>query len=92
MIPDSESSDTGENVESAGRLSDSEGKLPPALEARWTYWSRSIQGCDDRTMLLLRAAFESGFDAGVAYAADSRTSVAGSRDVPPIIEDVGEIS
>ena len=37
--------------------------LPRDLEAAWAEWSRCIQGCDERTMTLLRAAFEAGIDA-----------------------------
>jgi hypothetical protein len=32
-------------------------ELPPGLEAAWQAWSAHIQGCDERTMTLLRAAF-----------------------------------
>lgn len=38
--------------------------LPTDVEAAWADWSRRIQGCDERTMTLLRAAFEAGADAG----------------------------
>jgi hypothetical protein len=38
-------------------------QLPAGLEAAWKDWSRRIQGCDERTMSLLRAAFEAGADA-----------------------------
>ena len=34
--------------------------LPADIEATWAKWSKGIQGCDDRTMTLLRAAFEAG--------------------------------
>jgi hypothetical protein len=68
--------DTGETVESVGSLPGSQGNLPPALETRWAYWSQSLQGCDPRTMILLRAAFESGFEAGAAHAAGTRSTPA----------------
>lgn len=42
--------------------------LPADLEAAWADWSRRIQGCDERTMTLLRAAFEAGFEAGERHA------------------------
>lgn len=38
---------------------------PPAdAEAAWADWSRRIQGVDERTRTLLRAAFEAGVDTG----------------------------
>ncbi len=41
------------------------GKAAPEddLEAAWKAWSAAIQGCDERTMTLLRAAFEAGMEA-----------------------------
>ncbi len=35
-------------------------ELPASLVAAWADWSKRIQGCDERTMTLLRAAFEAG--------------------------------
>lgn len=35
-------------------------EMPADLEAAWEAWSGRIQGCDERTMTLLRAAFEAG--------------------------------
>lgn len=46
------------------RESTADEPLPADLETAWTEWSRRIQGCDERTMTLLRAAFEAGADAG----------------------------
>ncbi len=34
-----------------------------AVEDAWTAWSQTIQGCDERTMTLLKAAFEAGVEA-----------------------------
>ena len=38
--------------------------LPADVEAAWAEWSKGIQGVDERTWTLLRAAFEAGADAG----------------------------
>jgi hypothetical protein len=38
--------------------------LPGDLEAAWAEWSKSIQKVDARAMVLLRAAFEAGWEAG----------------------------
>ena len=38
--------------------------LPAGLEAAWAEWSKAIKGLDERTMTLLRAAFEAGAEAG----------------------------
>ena len=35
-------------------------ELPADLEAAWADWSGRIKGVDERTMTLLRAAFETG--------------------------------
>ena len=40
--------------------------LPADLEAAWSAWSRAIKATDQRTMTLLRAAFEAGWDASRA--------------------------
>lgn len=40
------------------------GAVPADLEAAWSAWSRAIKATDQRTMTLLRAAFEAGYDAG----------------------------
>lgn len=42
------------------------GHTTPAagLEAAWKVWSGQIQAVDERGMTLLKAAFETGFDAG----------------------------
>lgn len=37
--------------------------LPADVEAAWAEWSACIQNVDQRTMTLLRAAFEAGFEA-----------------------------
>ena len=37
---------------------------PESVEAAWLGWSRTIRGCDERTMTLLKAAFEAGVEAG----------------------------
>ncbi|MEO6709836.1 MAG: hypothetical protein ABI054_06495 [Planctomycetota bacterium] len=39
-------------------------QLPNDVEAAWEAWSSHIHACDERTMTLLRAAFEAGVDAG----------------------------
>lgn len=39
-------------------------ELPADAEAAWADWSKRIQGVDERTRTLLRAAFEAGVDAG----------------------------
>ncbi len=39
-------------------------ELPKDLEAAWKAWSSRIHACDERTMTLMRAAFEAGIDAG----------------------------
>lgn len=38
--------------------------IPASVEAAWVDWSKRIQGVDQRTLNLLRAAFEAGADAG----------------------------
>lgn len=38
--------------------------LPPDLEAAWAEWSAGVASVDQRTMTLLRAAFEAGVEAG----------------------------
>jgi hypothetical protein len=38
--------------------------LPAGLEAAWEQWSRAIAGVDQRGMVLLKAAFEAGWEAG----------------------------
>jgi len=37
--------------------------LPPDVEAAWREWIGRIQGVDERTRTLLRAAFEAGAEA-----------------------------
>jgi hypothetical protein len=39
--------------------------LPGDLEAAWAEWSRNLPGVDARGLVLLRAAFEAGWAAGV---------------------------
>ena len=55
------------NVEAARVVAESvRGKNappPPDVEAAWAIWPRNILGVDERTMKLLRAAFEAGADA-----------------------------
>ena len=46
-----------------------EDRLPEVAEAAWEAWSRRIHLCDERTMTLLRAAFEAGHDAGARLSA-----------------------
>jgi len=41
-----------------------ESQLPADVEAAWAQWSSSIQNVDQRTMALLRAAFEAGVEVG----------------------------
>lgn len=36
---------------------------PKGLEDAWEAWSKRIQRVDERTMTLLRAAFEAGYEA-----------------------------
>ncbi len=58
--------DPGENVEAARVVRESttrDDALPADIEAAWEAWSAGIQGCDERTKILLRAAFEAGIDA-----------------------------
>lgn len=38
--------------------------IPEGLEAAWVAWSKRIYGVDERTLTLLRAAFEAGAEAG----------------------------
>jgi hypothetical protein len=38
-------------------------ELPADLEAAWAEWSKRLQRVDERTLTLLRAAFEAGADA-----------------------------
>lgn len=38
-------------------------KPPKGLEAAWEAWASGIQRVDDRTLTLLRAAFEAGYEA-----------------------------
>ena len=37
--------------------------LPAEMEAAWLAWSRTMRDLDFRTMLLLRAAFQAGYEA-----------------------------
>ena len=37
--------------------------LPTSMEAAWVAWSHTMRDVDARTMLLLRAAFEAGYQA-----------------------------
>jgi hypothetical protein len=37
--------------------------LPGDLEAAWAEWSKGIQNVDNRARILLRAAFEAGWEA-----------------------------
>ena len=58
--------DTDENEDAARVVRESttsDEALPAGLEAAWEAWSAGVQGCDERTMTLLRAAFEAGVDA-----------------------------
>jgi hypothetical protein len=45
------------------RSTEANDELPAGLEAAWADWSKRIKGVDERTMTLLRAAFEAGADA-----------------------------
>ena len=57
--------DENEDAADVVRRSTSEADdQPDGLEAAWADWSRRIQGVDERTMTLLRAAFEAGAEAG----------------------------
>jgi hypothetical protein len=47
-------------------------QLPAGLEAAWADWSKRIHGCDERTMTLLRAAFEAGIEAQKRSASQHR--------------------
>ena len=38
-------------------------RLPHDLEPAWIQWSRAMKDVDARTMQLLRAAFQAGFEA-----------------------------
>lgn len=40
--------------------------LPADLEAAWEEWSRGLGRVDERTMTLLKAAFEAGYDAATS--------------------------
>ena len=40
-----------------------EERLPTGMEAAWIQWSRTMRDVDARTMLLLRAAFQAGYEA-----------------------------
>ena len=42
------------------RSTASRDELPKGLEAAWADWSSRIQGIDERTMTLMKAAFEAG--------------------------------
>jgi hypothetical protein len=48
----------------AGSIAREAAKAPTGLEAAWREWSSHVQKVDDRTLSLLRAAFEAGFEAG----------------------------
>lgn len=37
---------------------------PESMEAAWEAWSRRIRDVDQRTLTLLKAAFEAGYEAG----------------------------
>ena len=38
-------------------------RLPSGMEAAWLQWSRTMRNLDARTLLLLRAAFQAGYEA-----------------------------
>ena len=44
---------------------------PPGLEEAWREWSQHIQKVDERSLTLLRAAFEAGYEAGASGGAAS---------------------
>lgn len=55
-------------------------ELPRDLEAAWAAWSARIHACDERTMTLLKAAFEAGASAaGVASAASTLGKIGASK-------------
>lgn len=45
------------------RSTGAQDNLPADMEAAWADWSKRIKGVDERTLTLLRAAFEAGADA-----------------------------
>lgn len=53
-------------------------ELPPDVEAAWQDWAGRIHGCDERTMTLLRAAFEAGADAARRVSAASELGTLGA--------------
>jgi len=66
-MPDKHPRLRDENEDAAdivARSTSSHDELPADLEAAWRAWSSHIQGCDERTMTLLKAAFEAGAEAG----------------------------
>jgi hypothetical protein len=52
----------------ASTTAKSEKPLSADLQAAWEEWSRGIGKVDQRGMILLRAAFEAGVDAGAKAA------------------------
>ena len=64
VIAESTATDEGmpESIEQQAAATSS-GRSGELIEAAWTEWSQQIQRCDERTMTLLRAAFEAGADA-----------------------------
>ena len=59
----SNETDANEDAARVVQASTADDALPADLEAAWEVWSKGIQQCDERTMTLLRAAFEAGADA-----------------------------
>lgn len=48
----------------AEKLAEVAAKMPLKMEAAWAEWLSHLQGVDERTLSLLRAAFEMGYEDG----------------------------
>lgn len=62
-----------------GEATGSHAAPPDDQDAAWADWSRRIQGTDERTLTLLRAAFDAGVDTGRALAGKAHGRAGGLK-------------
>ena len=61
--------------------------LPVDVEAAWAEWSNGIHGVDERTLTLLRAAYEAGVEAGTKSFAASGGRAGGRARAEKLTEE-----
>lgn len=64
MVNQTPNPDPNEKAAEITRKVSGDDALPADVEAAWSEWSRGIKGVDERTLTLLRAAYEAGVEAG----------------------------